>query len=276
MKTIFIIPVAIILFSLSSCSSSIQRKLYSSNQPNNPSLEKKNDYSISATYGEPNGFDLNAGYAITNRFAIIGGLHTQQNRDIEQRFSWFSPIRDSSALSYHHKGYHLGAGAYFPLQKNNPKFFFSFFGGYTNGTFKMTETLYHLDPPDPPQNNFYQSNITRWFAQGSFSFYDKIFHQSLLARFNYVGYSDVKTDYTEFEQQNYLLPPFGYSKWSQFFDLAFDTKIFFTKDKRLGCQIYGVITPRINRKHFNFSHYPFRGGIGLIFKSPFQNREPKK
>ena len=265
---ILLIPV------LTGCSS-IQRKLYSSNQPNNPSLAKKNDYSLSLTYGSPSGFDVNGGYAISNRIAIIGGLYTHRNRDIEQSYSVFSQQRDSSQLSYRHKGFHAGAGIFMPLQKNNPEWFVSFFAGYTKGNFLMNENLQQIAPAPSSQTNFYKSTIGRWFAQGSINFYDKILHQSFIARFNYVGYDNVTTDYSDYEQYNYLLPPKGYSRWSQFLDLSFDTKIFFTKTHSLGLQFFGTVSSRLNRKDYNFAYYSSRLGIGLVLKPSFKIKEKK-
>ena len=109
----------------------------------------------------------------------------------------------------------------------------------------MNEKLYHLAPPPSSlQSNFYNSRVTRWFAQGSLNFYDKIIHQSFIARLNYVGYDGVSTDYSGPEQDSYKLPPTGYPKWSQFLDLSFDTKIFFTKDRRIGVQVFGTMNTK--------------------------------
>jgi hypothetical protein len=241
-------------------------------QVNNPSLQKKNDYSLSLAYSTPSGADLNGGYAITNRLAVIGGLYAYKNKDHEEESTLFSSTRDSSILTYKHKGFHLGLGVYLPLTKDKSPFFLSFFGGYTKGSFDMRENLYQTYPPATanPKSNFYKSNIDRWFLQGSINFYDKIIHQSFITRFNYAGYNNVNTDYTFNEQVSYNLPPQAYPKWSSFLDFSFDTKIFFSKNQTVGLQLFGTATTRVSSKEYNFYIYPFRLGVGLVLKSPFK------
>ncbi|NOT51695.1 MAG: hypothetical protein HOP10_10515 [Chitinophagaceae bacterium] len=275
MKNIILYISAIIL--LQGCGI-INRRIYSSNQPNNPSLEKKNDYSISATYGTPSGFDLNAGYAVSNRVAIIGGIYTQRYRDTEHNYEFFAGSRDSSKLFYHHNGFHIGAGVYLPLEKNTPEWFINFFGGYTAGSFRMNEELYHIDPPPVSTRfNYYKSRITRWFAQGSLNWYEKIYNQSFIVRYNLVGYDGVSTDYSATELEDYRLPIQGGSKWAQFLDLSLDSKFFFTKDRRIGLQLYATTTARLGNEFnkSNFAHYSFRFGVGLFFKPSFKIKEKK-
>ena len=139
----------------------IQRKIFSPTQINNPSLQQKKDHSFSLTYSTPSGFDFTGGYAITNRLAIIGGAYTHKNRDEEEAYSIFSRYNASSRLLYRHKGFHGGAGAYFPLSKKNNENIVSFFAGYTTGSFRMDETLYENSPDTsaPARVSFYKSNI---------------------------------------------------------------------------------------------------------------------
>ena len=268
MKYTFII---FILLIFSSCSS-IHRKIFSSTQINNPSLQQKKDHSFSLAYSTPAGFDFNGGYAITKRLAIIGGAYTHKNRDEEEAYSIFSRYNASSRLLYRHKGFHGGAGAYFPLSKKNHENIVSFFAGYTTGSFRMDETLYENSPDTsaPARVSFYKSNINRYFLQGSINIYSKNYEFSFISRYNYVGYANVVTDYTTNEQQSFRLPPLGYPKYSDFLDLAFDSKFYLTNNPQIGLQIFGSITPRLKRREFNFDYYPFRLGIGLVLKNPFK------
>jgi hypothetical protein len=279
MKYIFILILSIIFFS--NCN--IERKLYSPAQVNNPSLEKKNDYSVSLSYSSPSGFDFNGGYAITNRWAIIGGLYSHKNRDKEEESNIFSNRNSaSSLLLYKHNGFHIGTGFYLPIsQKKSPEFI-SFFGGYTKGKFEMRESfvenIIFTPPPVPlatPKLNFYKSDINRWFLQGSLNLYHDQIHQSFITRFNYVGYDNINTDYTPNEQVSFNLPDVGDPKWSSFLDFSFDTKIFFSKEQRLGLQLFGTVSTRLNKEDFNFYYYPFRGGIGIVLKSSFIAQQKK-
>lgn len=267
MKYIFTIFTLSLLYS--SCS--IQRKLYSPTQVNNPSLQAKKDHSLSLTFSIPSGFDFTGGYAITNRLALIGGVYSYKNKDKQEDYSLFSSTRDSAALSYKHKGFHAGVGIYIPLSQKKLSTFISFFGGYTKGNFEMREAFYEISPTPStsPKLNFYKSDINRWFIQGGINLYHKFIHQSFITRFNYVGYSNVNTDYT-FDQQTFFnLPPLVYPKWSSFLDFSFDTKIFFSKNQMVGLQIFGTVTTRLNKEDYNFIIYPFRLGAGIVFKSPF-------
>jgi hypothetical protein len=258
---------------LCSCSI-IQRKIYAPTQTNTPSLQEKNDHSFSVTVSTPSGFDLNGGYALTNRLAIIGGLFSYRNRDSEERFSIFSTARDSSLLLYKHKGFIAGIGSYFPLLHDKSSLFLSFFGSYTSGSFEMNETLFtNTNPSSSPKLNFYKSDIKRWALQGSLHFYTKNIHQTLTTRYNHAGYFNVHTDYTSSEQTAYNFPPLAYPKWSSFLDFAFDTKIFFSQNQKLGLQVFGSATARVNEKDYDFYHYPFRLGAGLVLKSPFKNKK---
>jgi len=271
MKYVFIFLTLSFLYS--SCN--IERRLYSPTQVNNPSLQGKKDYSLSLAFSAPSGFDFNGGYAITNRLAVIGGLYTYKNKDKEEQyFPILSSNRDSTALSYKHKGFHAGAGIYLPLSQKKSSAFISFFGGYTKGDFEMREKFYEISPvpSTSPKLNFYKSDINRWFIQGGIHSYHELINFSFITRFNYVGYSNVTTDYTFDQQASFNFPPLAYPKWSSFLDFSFDTKIFFSKKQMVGLQLFGTATTRLNKKDFNFYIYPFRLGIGVVLKSPFNNK----
>ena len=270
MKNIFII-----CFLISFCSCSvIQRRIYSPAQVNSPSLQQKKDYNLSLLVSTPSGFDFNGGYALTNRLAVIGGLYTYKNRDTEEDFSVFSTNIDSSLLLYKHKGFHAGAGAFIPLVQEKNSFFMSFFGIFTKGNFEMREKLFsNTIPSSSPKLNFYKGKINRWSLQGSLHFYNKIIHQTLTTRLNYVGYNNVVTDYTLSEQTSFNLPPIAYPEWTTFLDFSFDTKIFFTKKQTLGLQLFGTVTGLLNRKDYNFYYYPMRLGVGFVLKPPYFNKK---
>jgi hypothetical protein len=251
---------------LSSCR--IQRKIYSPLPVNNPSLQEKNDYSVNATISTPQGFDLNGGYAITNRFAIIGGLYTHKNRDLEQN-SGFTNQVDSSTLLYRHNGFTLGTGIYFPIFGRESDNYLSFYGGINNGSFKMDETLYKINPSSPsgPFINTYKSKLNRFFLQGSFTHYGKIFEASFTTRFNFVTYKNIKTDYTDTQLQDYQLPPFIPHRTNSFADFSFDSKFYFSRDPGWGIHFFGLTSTRLGDDEVpNFHYYPFRLGTGIFFR----------
>ena len=136
----------------------------------------------------------------------------------------------------------------------------------------MDETLieYFEDSTTSPKNNFYKSDISRYFLQAGLGFYEKKFEFSIVTRFNYVGYSDVNTNYDSSDQYRYNLPDIAYPAFSQFLDFGFDSKFFLDNKRRVGLQIFGSATARINRRDYNFYHYPFRLGIGIIVRNAFK------
>jgi len=257
------------------CSCIIERRIYSSTQINTPSLQQKNDHSFSLTYSDPSGFDFTSGYAITNRLAIIAGAYSYRNKDHQTATLLFSNITTNAQLLYRHKGFHSGLGFYFPLSKKESGTYASFFTGYTKGNFNMDEHNVATDNSSgtiTTNDFFYKSDIGRYFLQGAFNAYLDRFEISILTRYNYVAYTDVTTNYSANDQQNSNLPPLGYSKNSQFIDLAFDGKYFFTDNRMFGLHLFGCGTTRLNRKEFNFYYYPFRFGLGFVVKNPFRKK----
>ena len=141
----------------------------------------------------------------------------------------------------------------------------------------MDETLieYFEDSMTATKNNFYKSDISRYFLQCGFGFYEKKIELSIVTRFNYAGYSDVITDYDSIDQYHYNLPDIAYPAFSQFLDFGFDSKFFLDDKSRIALQIFVSATARLNRRDYNFYHYPFRMGIGIVVRNPFKKQDKK-
>ncbi|MEO5945761.1 MAG: hypothetical protein ABIP79_03025 [Chitinophagaceae bacterium] len=265
--------IVICIFILSSCT--INRKIYSPVEVNNPSLQNKNDYSANLSYGLPSGFDINGGYAITNRIAVTASLFSHKNDDTEVEYNLFNNRSDSSYLLYKHKGIQIGAGLYFPISRDKKTISASFFGGYIKGIFEMREKLYQTYPTQStsPKHNFYKSDLNRYFLQGSFNAYLPQVHLSFTTRFMFAGYDNVATDYDNNEQIYYRLPPNGNSKWSSFLDFSFNSRFFFSKKEQIGLQISCIANTRLNREGFNFDYYAFRTSLGIVIKTPVKKNK---
>ena len=254
---------------LASCR--IERKIYSSLPVNNPSLQDKGDYSVSATISDPKGFDLNGGFAVTNRLALIAGAYTHKNKDIEESFVIGSQ-EDSSNLIYRHKGFTLGAGIFFPIFKKKPDSYLSFYSGINTGSFRMNEAYFEINPtPSVQRLNEYKSKLNRYFLQGSINYYGKSIEASATTRFNLVEYKNVRTDYTNTQLSEYQLPPFVSHRLNSFVDFSTDLKVFFSNRPRWGIQFFTLISTRTNEDDDpgfgNFYHYyPFRIGTGIFFR----------
>jgi len=259
------------------CSCTIQRRIYSPTAINNPSLQQKNDHSLSLTYSGPSGFDFTGGYAITNGLAIIGGAYVYRNNDHQVENDIFSDLTTNSDLLYKHKGFHGGMGYFFALSKKTKSTYASFFTGYTKGNFSMNEHAVETDntgttPVTTTNDYFYKSDIGRYFLQGAFNGYLDRFEISVSAKYKYVTYTNVVTNYPITIQDESNLPPLGYSKISQFLDMGFDARYFFSEKRTVGLTLFAIGTARLNRKEFNPYYYGYRLGLGVVFKNAFQKK----
>ncbi len=254
---------------LSSCR--VQRRIYSPLPVNNPSLQEKNDFSVNASISTPKGFDINGGFAVTNRLAIIAGAYTHKNKDVEYNND-FTNQYDSSNLVYRHNGFTLGTGVYFPLTGPGSDNYLSFFGGISKGSFKMNEAFYQVSPNPSTSLNNYKSTLNRYFLQGSMNFYGEIIEGSVTTRYNLVEHKNVITDYTNTQLEDFQLPPFVTGRFNSFVDFSFDIKTFFSRNPRWGIQVFAVVSTRTNKdddpdsdKRF-YHYYPFRAGTGIFFR----------
>jgi hypothetical protein len=253
---------------LSSCR--IQRRIYSTLPINNPSVQEKNDYSVNATISDPQGFDLNGGFAITNRLALLAGAYTHKNKDVEIA-NGFSSDYDSSNLVYRHNGFTLGAGVFFPLGSSST--YLSFYGGVNKGTFKMNEALYEIspNPTGTARINSYKSDLNRYFLQGSLNHYSNAVEFSATIRYSIVEYKKVITDYTDAELAAYSLPPFVAHRSYPFIDFSMDTRVYFSQEPRWGLHVFAVASTMMNDDddqagNSSYDYYPFRLGGGIFFR----------
>jgi hypothetical protein len=251
----------------------IERKIFSSVPVNNPSLQKKKDFSVNATISAPKGFDLNGGFALTNRLAVIAGAYSHKNKETEiaGQITPSGIHDDSSKLVYRHNGITIGTGAYFPLSKRKSSAYLSFFAGMSTGSFRMNEEMYEnqVNSPGPPVFHSYKSRLNRYFLQTSLNFYDKNVEVSFTSRYSLVGYKKINTDYTNGQLSSYRLPPFTTPELNSFLDLAFDLKVLFSQNTRWGMQLFGVITGRLDNDEYGiaqYDYYPIRIGTGIFFR----------
>lgn len=144
--------------------SSCTRKFYVPNQVHVPSLQQRNDFSLSGgllTGDQVHGVSGYAAYSPLNNFGIIGSYS-----------SFRASERENPSYGYL---WDLGAGAYFPTTKAN----YEFYGGYGRG-------LNHQSFGVGTWGDF---DIERYFIQGAFTIPTKYFHffagvRMCLLRFN--------------------------------------------------------------------------------------------
>ncbi len=199
MKTRLIFVLVMVTIMLISCTT--DRYIYSASPANNPYFAKKGDskltgyYSSDANSDPPKeyarGFDMQAGYAFGNHWALIAGYFNRKERDIDVEGS---PV--NSFINYKRNLVDIGGG-YFTTFTKNKKFSFNFYGGIASGKFSFNEG-----------NNlrYHESTIHKWFLQPSMNFMpgDNI-RVSFAPRISFVHYGKIKTSYTSEELRYYGL-----------------------------------------------------------------------
>ncbi len=255
-----------ILF-VSSCT--IERKIYSTLPVNNPSLQDKNDFSATASASAPGAFDFNVGFALTNRFAVIGGTYFHRNKDPE--YGRMGGSRQSADLLYRHSGITAGAGFFFPATRRRNADYFSFYTGINRGVFKLDEVLTeyetNISNPVSVDTNFLKSSLNRYFLQGSFNHYGRNGELSFTSRLTWADYTKIITDYTNDQLYDNRLPPYQVPRTGLYLDIAFDARVYFSQHLPVGLLFFSQLSMRTNEGSRNYFYYPGRIGAGLFLRT---------
>lgn len=118
------IIIAILLFA-SSCSPA-RRYIYTASPANNPYFTEKGNSKLAGYYSDnsdggqsqANGFDLQAGYAISNHIGIIASYYNRREYEEERNYN-----RGSSTVNYKRDFADVGIGYFRPINKRKTIFF---------------------------------------------------------------------------------------------------------------------------------------------------------
>jgi hypothetical protein len=200
---------------LSSCYT--PRYMYSPTNTNVPNLTRKGDSKLAAYYASGlktritdndvtrdrssfrnHGFDIQGAYAVTNHIGLVA---SHSNR-YEKNSGNFANTVDSAIITYRRRVTELGVGYFGRFAKN--KSLFQLFAGYSFGRFSLADE--GRDVSSGLYTRFHTTTVKKIFLQQAIQAdLSAYFTTSFANRFNFVFFSNIRTDYTPQEQEAYLL-----------------------------------------------------------------------
>ena len=165
---------------------------------------------------------------------------------------------DSSFLSYKRNFIEAGAG-YFTTAENNKKMQFQVFGGAAFGSSKIFDDF---SSNNVHVNKYHYSSVIKIFIQPAIMYsLFKTFSTSLSSRFTEVLFTNIRTNYSSAELDNYILDSISVSPvffWEPAVSYTFGFKKFPVK-----IQVQGSISILLN--HRFVEHRDTNIGVGLIY-----------
>ena len=270
MKRIFFYLIA--LFWFASCYS--PRYVYSPSTLNIPALTKKGNVKV-AVYGATSagrtgglanpsgssaGTDIQLAYAFNKHFA---GMINQYSRwENNQNDNDVFP-GDSIFIKYFRNLTEFGLGYFKVLGDSNS--IFQVFGGIATGKFTITE---RNASNNVNFNRFHNSHVTKIFIQPAIiAGVNKNFTGSFASRFSAVYYSNIKTNYTKQEQENYFLTDLSRSPVF-FWEPALDFGIGFKKLRGVKFNFQLGLSVLINKRFIDYRTLNF--GFGVVSDLKFK------
>lgn len=198
------------------------RYVYSPSAQNVPLIAEKGDSKLGILYSTngggvavenekeyrrfARGVDIHGAYAISKRFALQGSFYQrseQNGGDFGFQDSGYSIIKYKRHLT------ELGFGYYTKINSSG-KMFFQAFVGIGMGKFIFDDK--GKDDGGASYTRFHQSHITKFYIQPAIMFQnEKRSSLSLASRISFINYSNIKTDYSDLELENYELAVLGRS-----------------------------------------------------------------
>lgn len=207
-KKIYLVLVAALFFS--ACYT--PRYVYSPSASNVPVLTKKGESKLAAFYSASPfsntssknfyvyGFDIQAAYALSSHWAL---LFNQYNR-YEKNSGDFDFFRlDSTVIRYKRGITEIGGGYFGPVSKSN-HIFLQLMGGVGIGKFTMDDN--GKNSANQYYSRYHETAVTKAFLQPAIQLqYNKYFNTSFSSRVSFIWYHGIKTNYTDTEQEAFLL-----------------------------------------------------------------------
>jgi hypothetical protein len=263
------------------------RYMYSPAAHNVPVLVKQGDSKLAANYssdlsGNPftstegsrerkksEGYDLQGAVAVTNNFAIQANYfnRTERNKGNDGNL-------DNSVINYRRELTEIGLG-YFRSIHSRDKVMFQVFAGAGKGNFKFTDAGNDLN--NLPYTRFHQADIIKIYIQPAFIFRVKEnFALSVSSRHSFINFSNILTDYSPLELQDYQLEDleFGYRA---FWEPGFTNTIGFNKLPGLKLEYQLSTSLLVSQRNIDYRSFNFSLGLVLdipkIFSPPSSERK---
>ncbi len=278
MKIKTVLPGAVICLLAASCYT--PRYMYSPSAQNVPVLVKKGDSRLSANYstdlsGSPfpgfssgsnstknNGIDIQGAVAITNNFAIQASYFNRRERNNGNGYNV-----DSTSISYKRNLTEFAVG-YFKSMHRKDKIIFQVFGGAGKGTFSFTDK--GKNRYDTSYTRHHQAGVFKVYIQPAFIFRIKEnFTLSVSTRLSIINFSNIKTDYTVAELEDYRLnrvPDGSHIFWEP----AFTNTFGFNKLPGIKFQYQLLASLRVSNQIIDYRSFNFSLGMLLDIPKIFQ------
>ncbi|WP_336515976.1 hypothetical protein [Pollutibacter soli] len=283
MKFVSTIIVVVAICILSSCNS--PRYIYGVTPQNLPALKKQGDFEIDAFYstngpeaytddiesnGYSKGFDGNAAVAITNHWAVTGSLGYRWERSIYDDYYSGSGNLTAAKVDYYRMNWEAGTGYFASIHPKN-KIYFQIFGGVGGGRYSMDD-LNRVDPNNPSGGlaltRFHDADVFRFYLHPAVHFhFNDYFSMAVAGKMTNVHYSNVRTDYSLLEQENYRLLALE-GKTFTMFEPCIDLKFRIPEAEWISPHMqmgFSTYLSNYDTRKFNFS-------IGLAFLNPRKSR----
>ncbi|HEX8316736.1 MAG TPA: hypothetical protein VF609_17190, partial [Flavisolibacter sp.] len=195
-----------IIVLLSSCTQ--RRYIYAAAKNNTPSLQKKGDSRLNASFsfgkargtGDSSvnyGYDIQGAYALTNHFALMASYYSRRESDVMDEGYRRAVLITSSFVNYRRHLLEAGAGYFDSIDKNAV---FNVYAGAAFGKLSLDDVGL-MD--SIRYARFFNANVRKYFIQPGVSFFNRSqgsFNLNLrlsLLQFNTTstGYSDRELDY---------------------------------------------------------------------------------
>jgi hypothetical protein len=220
MKKVFcIFNFAVSIFYLASCYT--PRYVYSPSAHNVPVFTNKGDSKLAINYSvnpaanavkdsvpvraKARGYDLQAAYAFAKHWAVQLNYYNRTERNAGD---FDSGVRDSVVINYKRNLTEAGIG-YFHALDNNKLSVFQIYAGIGMGKFSFTDN--GKDQNRVLRSRYHQMNVTKLFIQPAFTVGNRNrFAASFSSRWSVIYFSNIKTNYTATELDNYKLDSLNY------------------------------------------------------------------
>lgn len=272
-----ILPYLFLIVLLSSCYS--PRYVYSPTAHNVPVLTKKGDSKLGALYSNnfpgtdkqpagnkarSYGLDVHSAYAVTDQFALQLNyfVRSEKNGD-DQGYA------DQPELRYKRQLLELGGGRLIRINGSDKKIL-QLFGGVGIGKFSFTDQ--GIDSISVPYSKFHRSRVLKLYVQPAFMYIIKNKTAlSVSSRFSLLHYSNIKTDYTQQQLNNYELFTLG-SDPVLFWEPAFIHSIGFKKLPGIRLEYQFGFSALLSRRFIDARSFNFSAGVQADLAGLFKNK----
>ncbi len=243
---------------------------------NIPVLAEKNDSKFSVNYStnadarstedkysrnRSNGFDIQGAYAITKSIGVQAAYFSRYERTHGGGND--DDFFDSSVIKYNRNLFEFGAGYFTPVDEKG-KMLFQVFAGLGFGKFNFTDN--GRDKSQLPYHRFHNADVTKYYLEPSLTFRSKeTFAASLSARFSFVRFRNVQTNYKQAEKETYKLDSIN-RYTSVFFEPAFVNSYGFNKLPGLRIEYQLGLSLIMSRNIMDYRRFNF--SLGLVFDIP--------